>query len=247
MDLVLLVLGIACLLYGVTILLTFSGTSFFMVWLVMGAALVACARLVAAGAWDALPAPARRGICAVAGTGIVLIALLAGLIMRDARREPPAGLDYLIVLGAQVHPNGPSVVLRYRLDAAYDYLVANPGTRCIVSGGQGPNEPFPEAEGMAAYLVSRGIDEGRILREPRSETTVENIAFSRELMDDKDASVGIVTNNFHVFRATRIARKQGFGEVAGVPGDTKPWYLPNNLLRECLGVVKDLLAGNMTW
>ncbi|MBQ6651608.1 MAG: YdcF family protein, partial [Atopobiaceae bacterium] len=96
------------------------------------------------------------------------------------------------------------------------------------------------------YLIARGIDEGRILREPASETTVQNIAFSRELMGDDDAGVGIVTNDFHVFRATRIARAQGLANAVGVPGGSVAWYLPNNVLRECLGVIKDVLAGNMS-
>lgn len=245
MSLVLLVCGVALVAYGVSVFLVLSGTLFFAVWLVMGAALIACSHLVATGAWDALPAVVRGGACAVALAGIALFVVLGGAIMRDARREPPAGLDYIIVLGAQVKADGPSVVLRYRLDAAYDYLVENPGTICVVSGGQGPNEPFPEADGMADYLVSRGIDEGRVLLEPRSETTVQNIAFSLEVIDDPGATVGIVTNDFHVFRAVRIARAQGIEGAVGVPAGSVAWYLPNNLLRECLGVVKDVLVGNM--
>ncbi|MBE6479710.1 MAG: YdcF family protein [Olsenella sp.] len=246
MSLVLLALGVACLVYGVSIFLVFSGTLFFAVWFVLGAVLIAWSRLVACGAWEALPSPVRGGACAIVALGVAVLASLGTAIMRDARQDPPADLDYLVVLGAQVKQDGPSVVLRYRLDAAYDYLVENPDTLCVVSGGQGPNEPFPEADGMADYLIARGIDEGRILREPASETTVQNIAFSRELMGDDDASVGIVTNDFHVFRATRIARAQGLANAVGVPGGSVAWYLPNNVLRECLGVIKDVLAGNMS-
>ena len=246
MSLVLLALGVGCLVYGVSIFLVFSGTLFFAVWFVLGAVLIAWSRLVACGTWEALPSPVRGGAYALVALGVAVLASLGTAIMRDARQDPPADLDYLVVLGAQVKQDGPSVVLRYRLDAAYDYLVENPDTLCVVSGGQGPNEPFPEADGMADYLIARGIDEGRILREPASETTVQNIAFSRELMGDDDASVGIVTNDFHVFRATRIARAQGLASAVGVPGGSVAWYLPNNVLRECLGVIKDVLAGNMS-
>lgn len=137
-------------------------------------------------------------------------------------------------------------MLRYRLDAAYDYLADNPRTRCVVAGGQGPNEPFPEADGMADYLVERGISRSRIVCERTSTTTVENIANSWELMGGRSARVGIVTNDFHLFRAVRIARKMGIGEAYGVAGGSKLWYLPNNLLRECLGVMKDLAVGNMS-
>lgn len=68
-------------------------------------------------------------------------------------------LDYVIVLGTQIHESGPSIVLKYRLDAAVLYLNENPGTICIVSGGQGKNEPYSEAEGMAKYLIEKGIPE----------------------------------------------------------------------------------------
>ena len=245
MGILLLTLGVACIAYGVSVFLVFSGTLFFAVWLAIGVALVAWSRLVLSGMWDRLPALVRTGVPGIALAGLAFLLALGAAIMHDVNQKPPAGLDYLVVLGAQIKQDGPSVVLRYRLDAAYDYLVENPDTVCVVSGGQGPNEPFPEADGMARYLVERGIDEGRIIREPSSTTTVENIANSRVLIGDPDASVGIVTNDFHVFRAVRIARTQGIAEAYGVPGGSVAWYLPNNLLRECLGVIKDVLVGNI--
>ena len=58
-------------------------------------------------------------------------------------------------------PDGPSRVLQYRLDAAYDYLVENPDTKVIVSGGQGSDEMISEAQGMYDYLAGRGIDHQR--------------------------------------------------------------------------------------
>ena len=245
MSLLLCIGGIACLIYGVSIFLVFSGTLFFAVWFVLGAFLLAWSHMLRVGMWDRLPAVVHVGWLTLVAISLAALVVLGSLIMRDAHNEPPEKLDYLIVLGAQVHADGPSVVLRYRLDAANDYLVENPDTICVVSGGQGPNEPFPEAKGMATYLIGRGIDASRILREPQSTTTLENITFSCRLFDQTDARIGIVTNDFHVFRAVRTARKLGL-DAYGVPGGSVPWYLPNNLLRECLGVVKDLLAGNIS-
>ena len=79
--------------------------------------------------------------------------IIEGLIISQMHVAGPDNLDYLIVLGAQVYKNGPSPVLKFRLDKAYEYLSANPETRCIVTGGQGSNEPFTEASCMADYLV----------------------------------------------------------------------------------------------
>jgi uncharacterized SAM-binding protein YcdF (DUF218 family) len=116
---------------------------------------------------------------------------------------------------------------------------------CVVSGGQGPDEPFPEAQGMAAYLVQHGVAPERIMQESRSTNTVQNIAFSLELIGSTNYRIGIVTNNFHVFRAVRTARKAGLRNACGIAGYSTPWYLPNNLLREAMGVVKDFLVGNI--
>ena len=141
--------------------------------------------------------------------------------------------------------DGPSVVLRYRLDTAISYLNENPNTICIVSGGQGFNEPFSEAEGMADYLIENGIEKSRILLEDESTNTLENIRNSKALMESSYNGVGIVTNNFHVFRAVQLAKAQGLENVCGIAADSSKIYLPNNVLRECCGILKDWLLNNI--
>ena len=51
-----------------------------------------------------------------------------------------------------------------------------------------------------------GIAPERIWMEDQSGDTEENIVNSFRMIDDPEARVGIVTNNFHVFRAVRIAK-----------------------------------------
>lgn len=157
-----------------------------------------------------------------------------------------------MVLGAQVRRSGPSLVLRYRLDKAIDYLNANPDTLCIVSGGQGPNEPFPEAQDMADYLEEHGIDRERILEESKSTTTEENIQNSVRLIDantskratpqSADVSVGVITNNFHMFRALQITQANGLPQAQGVPAGSPPDMLVNNMVREFFAEIKFLLG-----
>lgn len=131
-------------------------------------------------------------------------------------RKGEPNLDYLIVLGAQVKEKGPSAALKFRLDTAYDYLVENENTLCIVSGGQGANEPHSEAQGMYDYLVEKGIAKERIIMEDKSTDTSENIAFSSVFLDMEKDRVGIVTNNFHVFRGVHLAKHQGIRNVCGI-------------------------------
>ena len=79
---------------------------------------------------------------------------------------------------------------------------------------------------------------GRILQEDRAESTAENFAFSKAIIDQQlspDASIGFVTTRFHVFRASRVARKGGI-DARGL-GAPDVWYLAiNNFLRECVGI-----------
>ena len=79
-------------------------------------------------------------------------------------------------------------------------------------------EPFTEASCMADYLVKRGIDSGRIILEDKSTTTAQNLTNSMKLISadtinhaldsNTTNTVGILTNDFHMFRAMQIARAQ---------------------------------------
>ena len=246
MAIALCLLGLLDIAYGVTVTTLNSGTLFFAVWYALGIAFLVAAWATYVGAWAAVPLLVRRLGMALLLALLIVLGGAAGMVCTGLGAAGKPDLDYVVVLGAQIYDDGsPSPVLRYRLDAALAYLQENPRTRCIVSGGKGPNEPYAEARGMAAYLRAHGVDEERLIEEGRSTNTMQNVTYSMALMDAPDSRVGIVTNNFHVYRAVRIARKAGLHNACGIAGYSTPWYLPNNLLRECLGLVKDTIAGNV--
>lgn len=241
------ILGAACLLYCVGIAIAGFGTYFFLIWGCMGIACVSLwALLRSERCMDAIPGWAKGACCGAFGLGLLLFGTVEGMILSRYGAEAGPGADYLIVLGAQWKASGPSEVLRRRLDEAVAYLERNPDTKAIVSGGQGGNENISEAQGMRGYLIQAGIDEGRILVEDRSANTYENLVFSAELLDREKDRVVVVTNNFHMFRALAIARKQGYANVEGLAASSVPGMAPNNLLREFFGVAKDFLVGNLT-
>lgn len=161
------------------------------------------------GSVEKVPHPIKIFAGMIVCIGLLVFCIVEGCVISQMHADGRGGLDYIIVLGAQVRKDGPSPVLKYRLDKAVEYLNENPDTVCIVSGGQGSNEPWTEAEGMAQYLQEKGIDTARILTEDQSQTTEQNITNSKMLMKE-GASVGIVTNNFHVFRALQIAKSTDF-------------------------------------
>lgn len=246
------ILGLACLLYCVGIALAGYGTYFFLIWGGLGAASLLLAGIMASEKLArAIPHWIKGIFWSLFCLGLLLFCVVEGLILTQFNVGPrmdadsSMDADFCIVLGAQWKSNGPSEVLRRRLDAAVAYLKEHPDTRVIVSGGQGNNEMIAEAVGMQQYLMEAGIDQERILVEDRSSNTYENLIFSAEYFDREEDSVVIVTNNFHVFRALGIARKQGYGNVEGLAASSVEWMLPNNLLREFLGVLKDFVAGNL--
>lgn len=127
--------------------------------------------------------------------------------------------DYAIILGAKVKPGGiPSLSLKYRLDAAADYLHQYPHVTAIVSGGQGADEDQTEASVMYDYLVQVGIDAERILIEDKSTSTYENLKFSQQLLTENTTNITIISNDFHLKRAAILAMKFGLdSDVVAAP------------------------------
>ena len=246
MNIVLIVLGIASAAYGVTVMLVNSGSPFYLVWYALGAVLAGTGIVAMTHADVPAIRTLKWVVTAVCGIGALAVCLTSWHIMSVAYVAPTGDLDCLMVLGAQVRADGtPAESLQYRLEVAQAYLEEHPSTRVVVSGGQGPNEPCSEAHAMRDWLVAHGIDAARIEVEDRSSTTAENIAYSRAFIDPTHDRVGIVTNNFHVYRALAIAKREGIAQVWGLPTWSHPWYLPNNLLRECLAIAKNTLLGTM--
>ncbi len=150
--------------------------------------------------------------------------------------------DYLIILGASVKGKRPSLSLRFRLEAAVDFLEENSQTRVIVSGGQGPGELITEAEAMKRYLLEQGIEEDRIIKEDQSTSTVENLKYSFSIIDktSSNASISIVSSDFHIFRVKMLAGS--FGKtVQGIPAKAFRPSLIHYYVREFFAVAKDYI------
>ena len=151
----------------------------------------------------------------------------------------------VIVLGAAVHGREPSVILAGRLDRAVAYHHRNPTARIVVSGGQGAQEDVPEAVAMRDYLLARGVASDRIVLEPLSTSTEENFRFSKAALAvyfRPGMKVAFITDDFHVYRAERIAVRAGLS--ATHLSSKPPWFSwAANYLRESVAVLADWFAG----
>ena len=238
LRIILYILAAVSLWYSYMIYSVHSGSPFFLVWTALGVVLVLIGIALRVGLFKKLPVWLNICLASVVGIAVIVTAVLLVIIVSYSRNDPKKGLDYIIVLGSQVRPDGPSKVLKYRLDTAVEYLRENTDTVCIVSGGKGTNELDSEAAVMKAYLVAAGIDTGRIIVEDRSTTTNENIKFSKVFLKD-GASIGLITNDFHLYRAVYLCKEQGLEDVSPIRADSDVFYRPNNYLREVFAFIKD--------
>ena len=243
MKITYIVLGIASIAYYFDLWRASRlGLSMSMMWPVIGVILIACGLLCDS---RLLPRWAHVGWRCCLCLGLAAVLALESLVISGLHATAPAGMDYLIVLGARVDPDGPSPALNRRLNAVMACIDDHPDAVIIASGGQGSDEPMSEAQCIRDELVKRGVDEGRIVMEDKSTATIENIRYSMALMNSPDAEVGIITNNYHVYRATRLARKAGLTHAHGIAamytGHTKFHYM----IREAICIVADFLRGNL--
>nr|WP_325220840.1 YdcF family protein [uncultured Oscillibacter sp.] len=182
------------------------------------------------------------------GLGIVCLAgIEAAVVFRGEADNSAIPVDAVIVLGAGVNGETPSAALWSRIRAAEDYLEIHPDVPVVLSGGQGAGEAISEAEAMRRALWKEdGAENARLLLEERSTNTAENFRFSKALLEERGldtetATIAVVTNDFHCFRAHMIARRQGLKTI-DVPAELPWWWLTANYyLREAFAVVKTSL------
>ena len=178
-----------------------------------------------------------RGVIGV----ILFIALLviaeSACMIAAANKEPEPGAT-VVVLGCRVYGERASLSMIERLDAAYDYLMAHPESKCVLSGGQGSGENITEAECMYRYLVNKGIEASRLYKEEASTTTRENLLFSEQLIKEQGLNpvIAIATSEYHMYRAGMIADALDI-TWAAVPGKTAIWLFPTYYVRELYGIL----------
>ncbi len=189
----------------------------------------------------------RRVVTVILCIGLLVCGITEGLIIHASFGDPEEIVDYVVVLGAKVRPDGPSVSLQNRIDAAYEYLTAHPDAIAVVTGGQGADEPMSEAKCMYDELVKLGIDPNRIWMEDKATSTWENLHFAMNLIEEKTGqrpeTLGILSSEYHLFRASLFAKACNV-EFVGIPARTSRIpQMVNHFMREVAGVWHYLLLG----
>ncbi|MBQ8074587.1 MAG: YdcF family protein [Oscillospiraceae bacterium] len=189
----------------------------------------------------------KRIVAVVTCIGLMYFCVVEYLVVSNAKTDADPQRSYLIVLGAAVHGDMPSLSLYHRLSSALDYLNTYPESKAVLSGGQGKGENLSEALCMHDWLVSSGIEEERLILEDRSTSTMENLQFSWEKLQELGCApddVAILSSNYHLYRAKTMARSLGMDPVGvcGVMG--YPIYTLGMFIREAFGLTHLWVFGN---
>lgn len=186
-----------------------------------------------------------RLLLTLVALGLAVFLALEIVVLCHAHDDVEGQPGAMVVLGAQLKSDGPSLFLQRRLERALDYLEDHPDTLVVVSGGQGDNEPDTEANGMEKFLRQKGF-QGTVLQEDRSRNTFQNLTNSKQVLEeagyDLTKGVVIVSNDFHLARARMLAGRVGFQDIStlAAPSDHAGYKL-YNFIREPFGLVKSAL------
>ena len=143
----------------------------------------------------------------------------------------------IIILGCRVKGKVPTRALVSRCSAGYEHLIKNKDSIAILSGGQGADEEISEAQCMKSVLISMGIDESRLIIEDKSTSTRENLEFSKRIIQSLGytGKIAIATNEYHLYRATLIARQCGLN-VSRLSGRSIRFLRIPAFTREVFGI-----------
>ena len=179
--------------------------------------------------------------------GVVAFGALFGAVLYGSYDHVQGEPQVMVILGCQVKPWGPSVLLQDRLDKALDYLEDHPELTIVVSGGQGPDEHISEAQCMYDYLTEHGVDGAQILMEDQSSNTWENIQYTQALLKERGIDAGelvVVSNGFHLTRVRMLWSRAWEGDYTLSTLAAPSSHVPSRLkmyIREPLALVKSFV------
>ena len=237
---------LALLIVGTVFYFFVSGCSFLGIVFWGAAAIVAVYRVLAL--WkDRKPVILIRTAVSILLT-LVLIAALVTLIpiLRGPAERNGSG-NYVIVLGAGVRGTEPSEIFQDRINMAYAYLTENPDAVCIATGGKGSDENISEAQCIYDHLTAMGIDGSRIWLEDQATSTIENFRYSVALIEEKTGTVPqqvtVLSNEFHLFRASIMAKDCGLAADFVAAPTSKPLIRISYTVREVFALWKYMTIG----
>lgn len=174
------------------------------------------------------------------GISLFILCLAAGgllyfPIFNGSGGDTMENADYILIAGAQVRGTEPSTQLKERLEKALEAAKANPKAILIPCGGQGPGEDITEAQAMTTYLLAHGIAPERIILEPDSTSTRENLQNAFAIIEKEgkpNPAILVISSEYHLCRIRLIAKYLGRDVRAQGSKTASLFYRLSGYLRE---------------
>ena len=96
-----------------------------------------------------------------------------------------------------------------------------------------------------SYDPGYAIVEGAVGQGQNLEALMQVYPGVKELLPDKPLQIGVLTSNFHLFRAMKIGEKCGFEHLYGVASSSDSIFFLHLCVREGMAILKDKFLGNM--
>ena len=264
----LFILGILCGIYG-TVVIFMAGFLELQnyIWYVFAFVFFALGKLFKLYLNKRIPLWSVVSVYTLATLGILIFIITVVIIRLSLPKNDEPGLDFLIVLGSKPDMEKNGSEAKYRLDKAIEYIEENPYTMLIISGGITRDGKI-EAIEMADYLIENGIDRDNILVEIESHNTRENLIYSKALIDkynedmkrntnliiindigpvleveDRPQTIGVLTNDFHIFRSMQAAKKIGYTQVFPISARSNKVLYLHMMMRETFAILKYKFLG----
>lgn len=125
--------------------------------------------------------------------------------LEEAKEMEP--VDMIVVLGASVHGNEPSDILKDRLNQAIKLYKKGVSDTILMTGDGTSSEYYNEVRAMKNYAVKKGVPKSAIKTDRNGLSTYESMYNIVEKYGRP--SVMIVTQKYHLSRAMYIAKKMG--------------------------------------
>jgi uncharacterized SAM-binding protein YcdF (DUF218 family) len=183
---------------------------------------------------------------------LAVIALMSGIVIYS-RTDRAQSADVIIVLGAGLQgDNSPGPALRRRTAQALQLWQNRLAPQIICAGGYGYQRDRSEADACADLLIAQGVRAEVIRYEDASRSTEENAIETAAIMQAEGwHSAVLVSDGYHLLRATLIFNQAGIVNYPSPAVDPPPGNHLASLLREVLAfhwlLFKTLLGLDVTY
>jgi uncharacterized SAM-binding protein YcdF (DUF218 family) len=158
----------------------------------------------------------------------ISIAVSVGI---HAEKDTAKKSDAIMVLGARSYINGDyNPCLKARVIQAVALYKKSYAQKLIFTGGNDSEDNANEAETMKKIAVENGVKGEDILLEKKATSTYENFTLSKPILaKNKLHTILLVTEPFHMARATLVADKQHYTYTTS-PATQSPCWQPNKYI-----------------